>query len=174
MEVSDDHVDEVLRRFAVVSTSAVRLGRTTEAKRALIRSSPDNITVLDDSIVKLRDVWEATSFELEKLQSNPATVEQEQTGLASRSGPKYHLTYTPQPTSPELLSAGAKKHKVAIIREEGSNGDREMAAAFHLAGFEVWDVAMKDLIHQRISLKEFRFVVYSIWFFISSGLDTDS
>jgi phosphoribosylformylglycinamidine synthase len=45
---------------------------------------------------------------------------------------------------------------VAILREEGSNGDREMAAAFHLAGFEPWDVTMTDLLAGRITLERFR------------------
>ena len=45
---------------------------------------------------------------------------------------------------------------VAILREEGSNGDREMAAAFHLAGFEPWDVTMSDLAAGRIRLDRFR------------------
>ncbi len=38
---------------------------------------------------------------------------------------------------------------VAIIREEGSNGDREMAAAFNLAGFRVWDITMTDIVCTR-------------------------
>jgi phosphoribosylformylglycinamidine synthase len=46
--------------------------------------------------------------------------------------------------------------KVAIVREEGSNGDREMAIAFRLAGFRTWDVTMSDLAEGRISLSEFR------------------
>jgi phosphoribosylformylglycinamidine synthase len=45
---------------------------------------------------------------------------------------------------------------VAILREEGSNGDREMAAAFHLAGFEPWDVTTSDLLAGRIDLGRFR------------------
>lgn len=50
--------------------------------------------------------------------------------------------------------------KVAIIREEGSNGDREMASAFRLAGFEVWDVTMTDLLKGRVSLKQFRGITF--------------
>jgi phosphoribosylformylglycinamidine synthase len=154
LEVDDSHVNEVLKQFAAQSLPVVRLGRTTTNKNVTIRTA-DNTVVLEDSIATLRDTWEATSFQLEKLQSNLVTVEEEQKSLATRSGPKYSLTFTPQPTSDEVMTS-TKKHKVAIIREEGSNGDREMSAAFHLAGFEVWDIAMKDLIHQRVALKDFR------------------
>jgi phosphoribosylformylglycinamidine synthase len=45
---------------------------------------------------------------------------------------------------------------VAVLREEGSNGDREMTAAFYLAGFDVRDVTMSDLVSKRTSLSEFR------------------
>ena len=50
--------------------------------------------------------------------------------------------------------------KVAVIREEGSNGDREMAAALQMAGFEVWDVNMQDLSSGSITLDQFRGIVF--------------
>ena len=49
---------------------------------------------------------------------------------------------------------------MAVIREEGSNGDREMVSAFHMAGFEVWDVNMYDLCNKNISLDRFRGVAF--------------
>lgn len=49
---------------------------------------------------------------------------------------------------------------MAVVREEGSNGDREMAAAFHMAGFEVWDVNMVDLSTGRVTLDDFRGVAF--------------
>lgn len=55
---------------------------------------------------------------------------------------------------------GQASPKVAVLREEGSNSDREMAAVLHLAGFEVWDVNMEDLCTERISLDQFRGLVF--------------
>ena len=52
------------------------------------------------------------------------------------------------------------KHKVAVLRQEGTNGDREMQAAFHQAGFEVWDVNMHDLLTGTVQLHMFRGVVF--------------
>ncbi|NIP79862.1 MAG: hypothetical protein GWM90_11825, partial [Gemmatimonadetes bacterium] len=49
------------------------------------------------------------------------------------------------PTPPAVLAA-PEKIPVAIVREEGSNGDREMTSAFYEAGFEPWDVVMSDLL----------------------------
>ena len=50
--------------------------------------------------------------------------------------------------------------RVAVIREEGSNGDREMAAALHMAGFEVWDVNMQDMKTGAVTLTMFQGVVF--------------
>eukprot|EP01126_Amoeba_proteus_P052693 TRINITY_DN6388_c0_g1_i3.p1 TRINITY_DN6388_c0_g1~~TRINITY_DN6388_c0_g1_i3.p1 ORF type:complete len:329 (-),score=75.31 TRINITY_DN6388_c0_g1_i3:135-1121(-) len=105
-------------------------------------------------MTELRDVWEATSFELEKRQANIKCVLEEQSGLAQRSAPIYHQSWNEGfDDIPLQLPRGGPR--VAVIREEGSNGDREMAAAFFLAGFEVWDVNMTDLSCGKISLSEF-------------------
>ncbi|GJM96399.1 hypothetical protein PR202_ga13229 [Eleusine coracana subsp. coracana] len=106
----------------------------------------------------LRDLWEETSFKLEELQSLPACVKLEK-GLKSRTSPSWSLSFTPKFTKEELFVASSKP-KVAIIREEGSNGDREMAAAFYAAGFEPWDVTMSDLLAGKSSLAEFRGVAF--------------
>ena len=47
-----------------------------------------------------------------------------------------------------------------MIREEGSNGDREMLASFHMAGFEAWDINMQDLATGAVSLAGFRGVAF--------------
>lgn len=50
--------------------------------------------------------------------------------------------------------------RVAVIREEGSNGDREMAAAVYAAGMEPWDITMSDLIAGRAQLDSFRGIIF--------------
>ena len=88
----------------------------------------DGKNVIDDTTANLRDMWEHTSFELEKLQSSNKTVAMEKNGLRNRKAPTWKLTYDMKPTDSAKLSR-TDKAKVAIVREEGSNGDREMAAA---------------------------------------------
>eukprot|EP01052_Picozoa_sp_SAG31_P034883 SAG31_NODE_4135_length_3550_cov_2.327731_2_plen_493_part_00 len=97
--------------------------------------------LLDAKWTELSVVWEATSFELEKMQCDADCVAQEQAGVTAREKPQWKLSYVPQPTK-----AYSSNVKVAILRTEGSNGDREMAASFHLAGFEAWDVTVSDLV----------------------------
>jgi phosphoribosylformylglycinamidine synthase len=53
--------------------------------------------VLNDSVSSLRDVWEATSFQLERLQANPVCVEMEEENLKLRKAPQYKLTFSGNP-----------------------------------------------------------------------------
>lgn len=50
--------------------------------------------------------------------------------------------------------------RVAVVREEGINGDREMAASLYLAGFEVWDVTMQDLMNRKVNADYFRGIIF--------------
>lgn len=51
---------------------------------------------------------------------------------------------------------------MAVLREEGSNGDREMASAIHAAGMEPWDITMSDLLHGRASLDSFQGTCFAL------------
>jgi phosphoribosylformylglycinamidine (FGAM) synthase-like amidotransferase family enzyme len=62
--------------------------------------------------------------------------------------------------------------QVAVLRQEGSNGDREMAAAFHAAGLEAWDVTVSDLLEGRAVLADFRGVVFVGGFSYADVLDS--
>ncbi|TMW61487.1 hypothetical protein Poli38472_012678 [Pythium oligandrum] len=129
----------------------VKLGKVI--KEGDIKIAVNGQNVITDKTVDLRDVWEATSFELEKKQCNPECVAAEQSSLRTRAGPSWNVTYDVVPT-PERQLSTRNVHRVAVIREEGSNGEREMLSAFHAAGFEVWDVIMSDLVAKRITLDE--------------------
>jgi len=122
-------------------------------------------------MTRLRAVWEQTSAEIDKLQANPMCVEQEQENIAELiTPPPFRLNYLPIPTQDAILQAD-NKPRVAIIRAEGSNGDREMSSAFFLAGFEVWDITMSDLITGKITLDGFRGIVFVGGFTYADVLD---
>jgi phosphoribosylformylglycinamidine synthase len=119
---------------------------------------------------ELRGIWQQTSYELDKLQANPACVEAERKASFARKGPHYELFFNPAPTPREKMEA-KNKPKVAILREVGTNGAREMAGAFFAAGFEPWDVTMADIAEGRVSLKDFRGVAFSGGFSFADVLD---
>ncbi|XP_057802504.1 probable phosphoribosylformylglycinamidine synthase, chloroplastic/mitochondrial [Salvia miltiorrhiza] len=121
---------------------------------------------LTEKTCQLRDLWEETSFELEKFQRLASCVELEKEGFKSRREPSWFLSFTPSYTDEKYMNATSKP-KVAIIREQGSNGDREMAA-----GFEPWDIAMSDLLNGGISLHDFRGIAFVGGFSYADVLDS--
>jgi len=130
----------------------------------------DNKRCVDIPTIQLLQWWEAISDRLELQQTDP-TCAAEQSGSHDRPGRSYHLTFKPEPT-PAVLLDREHKPKVAIIREEGSNGDREMTSAFYSAGFEPWDVTMTDLLHGDARLDDFRGVAFVGGFSYADVLDS--
>ncbi|MEW6001795.1 MAG: phosphoribosylformylglycinamidine synthase [Nitrospirota bacterium] len=145
------------------------IGKTTVEKE--INISINNHSVLKEDTRVLRDIWEETSYRLDRLQANPDCVDEERRVNSDRKGPEFTLTFTPQET-PRILLEADFKPKVAIIREEGSNGDREMASAFYQAGFEVWDVTMTDLLEGKVVLDTFRGIAFVGGFSYADVLDS--
>lgn len=160
LEVKDCNTQRVIDTFCEKQVPCYLIGKANGlGEDSFVSIRVEGKIVLEQRMVDLRDVWEATSFQLERLQSNPQCVKEEEAGLRKRFAPMYKLSF--EPMSPVLPSEKGVIHpKVAIIREEGSNGDREMVASFHMAGFEPWDVTMNDLCKGTVSLEEFRGAVF--------------
>jgi len=168
-EVSTEQRDDFLALLAGFGVPVVRLGVTLV--EPAIRIHWGNRLVLEESMPELRDLWEETSYRLDLLQANPECVEQEREGLRLRSDPGYRLSFNPEPTPTALLEK-ASRYRVAILREEGSNSDRELASAFHQAGFETWDITMSDLSEGRITLDTFRGAAFVGGFSYADVLDS--
>ncbi|HUU17974.1 MAG TPA: phosphoribosylformylglycinamidine synthase [Sedimentisphaerales bacterium] len=166
------HVDKILNAYGFnYDKNTALLGKTTKsAHGGKISIKYMEQTVLDADMRELRGMWQQTSYELDKLQANPACVEAERKASFARKGPHYELVFNPAPTPSEKMEA-KNKPKVAILREVGTNGAREMAGAFFAAGFEPWDVTMADIANGRVSLKDFRGVAFSGGFSFADVLD---
>jgi phosphoribosylformylglycinamidine synthase len=146
-------VVEVLDSFHLPSTV---IGEATENKKILVAYHSQK--VLEADMCALRECWEETSFQIDRLQRNPQCADEERKNIYDRKGPSYRIPFKVQPTPASILEI-KDKPKVAILREEGSNGDREMTSAFYQAGFTPWDVTMTDLISGRMTLDRFRGLV---------------
>jgi len=145
------------------------IGKTLEKKEVSININ--NQIVLKEDMRVLRDLWEETSYHLDRLQASPDCVDEERRVNFNRKGPQYVLSFTPKKTDQRLLESN-NRPKVAIIREEGSNGDREMTSAFYQAGFEAWDITMTDLLEGRAHLNDFRGIVFVGGFSYADVLDS--
>lgn len=163
--------------FSVLDAASVPyqvIGKTTTDTRMVFSLKTQNSklkTVLDDDVRVLRDLWEETSHQLDLLQRNPENVRDERKNIYDRKGPSFVIPFTPAETPDDVL-CGVSKPKIAVIREEGSNGDREMVSAFYMAGFEPWDVTMTDLREGRITLDQFRGIVFVGGFSYADVLDS--
>jgi phosphoribosylformylglycinamidine synthase len=153
LECADDNLAALQKILGSHNVDSVLLGRTVQEKQIQIRVNGEN--VLDEDMRLLRGWWEETSYQLERLQMNPDCADQEKKNSYDRKGPAYTLSFSPEP-APAALLTKTDKPKVAILRDEGSNSDREMSSAFYAAGFEPWDITMSDLLAGRITLDDFR------------------
>lgn len=120
------------------------------------------VTVLDEARVDLRRAWSETSHRMQALRDNPTCAAQEFERLGDLEDPGLspRLTFDPaEDVARPLIEAAAERPKVAILREQGVNGQVEMAAAFHRAGFEAIDVHMSDVLGERVRLDAFRGLV---------------
>jgi len=107
-------------------------------------------------IPKYRDVWFKTSFLLDQKQAKNGTAQARFDNYKNQA-----LNYTfPAHFTGKLpvISSAVERPKAAIIREKGSNSEREMANAMFLAGFDVKDVHMTDLISGRENLEDIQFI----------------
>jgi phosphoribosylformylglycinamidine synthase len=160
---------EIASRLAKAGVPYRILGRPTVSMRIQVKLG--GRTVLSEDMRTLRETWEETSHRLERLQANPKCAAQEKKAIFDRPGPSYRLAFSPRPASAALLRK-RKKPAVAVIREEGSNSDREMASAFHQAGFDAWDVTMTDLLDGKADLERFRGVAFVGGFSYADVLDS--
>ncbi|MDO8592652.1 MAG: phosphoribosylformylglycinamidine synthase [bacterium] len=129
------------------------LGRTTAEKYARIQHQGK--AVFEEKTPTLRGWWEATSHQMERQFRNPECADQRYERSLDRDIPAYRLTYVPKPTTPEIMIK-TNKIKAAILREEGSNGDREMAEMAFMGGMEPVDVHMTDLVNGIATLDPFQ------------------
>lgn len=158
LEIEEENTEKVLNALREKGVPCHQIGKSNgigEDAVVLVRVGGE--LVLEQKMVDLRDVWEATSFQLERLQTNPQCAQEEEAGLRTRRAPGYKLSFEPVPLSPVNTDV---RPKVAVIREEGSNGDREMVASFYMAGFEAWDITIHDLCSGTMSLEDFRGAVF--------------
>jgi len=109
-------------------------------------------------VAELRARWWSTSHAMQRLRDNPdcADAELAHVSRADDPGLTVELTFDPQVSLIDSAPAvGGQRPRVAILREQGVNGQAEMAAAFDAAGFDAIDVHMSDLAEGRIALAGF-------------------
>lgn len=118
----------------------------------------DDETLFDQPRADLQRAWQETSHAIQRLRDNPACADSEFALIddnersALFADVKFDVN---EDIAAPFINSGAKP-KIAILREQGVNGQIEMAAAFTRAGFDAYDVHMSDLMAGRVHLADFK------------------
>lgn len=138
-----------------------KIGRVPVVTKQNLVLTKDARVVYKESRKELQRQWAATSYYMQRLRDNPACADSEYETITDDVDPglAYNLTFNPRdnilPITTSLTSMVAARPRVAILREEGVNGQAEMAFAFNVAGFSAIDVHMTDILTGRVSLASF-------------------
>ncbi|HEX7810438.1 MAG TPA: phosphoribosylformylglycinamidine synthase [Burkholderiales bacterium] len=157
LQIRIAEVDSVREVFAKAGLGAGfhRLGGINRTGQLTVRSGTKNL--YSASGVELQRTWSETTFQLQRLRDNPVLAQQEYDRILDAADPGLHakLGFDPaEDVAAPFIRTGVRP-KVAILREQGVNGQIEMAAAFDRAGFDAVDVHMSDVIAGRIGLADF-------------------
>jgi len=126
----------------------------SEARLSIVHAGE---SVLDESIVELQRAWAETTLQMQLLRDNPECAQQEFDLIQSEQPAKLFSSLSFDPADDICAGlVGSTPPRIAILREEGVNGQVEMAAAFDRAGFSTSDVHMSDIICGRVSLADFQ------------------
>jgi phosphoribosylformylglycinamidine synthase len=156
VQVRDVDVTVVRQQCEAVGLGVCVLGTpSTDDEIHIVRAAA---TVFQADRFDLRARWSDTTWRMARLRDDPTCADQEHTLRLDRSyaGLRATLTFDPSHDASVSLRAKGVKPKVAILREQGVNGEVEMAHAFYRAGFDAIDVHMSDIISGAVQLSDFK------------------
>ncbi|CAA0100609.1 Phosphoribosylformylglycinamidine synthase [BD1-7 clade bacterium] len=156
VQVPNDNLDAVNTVFRDHGVEAVlkAVGRPVAGDSVVVRANGADLIAGKRSVYHAR--WAETSYRIQSLRDNPACAEQEFAKITTDDAgisPVVPFDVNDD-VAAELIASGVRP-KVAILREQGVNGQIEMAAAYTRAGFAAVDVHMSDIIAGRIDLADF-------------------
>jgi phosphoribosylformylglycinamidine synthase len=154
IQVADEAAPVVLSALKAAGLSVQAIGRGVPGNDIVFRHTGQ--AVYSNTRTALQKMWAETSFHIQSLRDNPECAAQEFALLDDATRPGISVS-TPfnlaeRVSAPFVHSA---RPRVAILREQGVNGQVEMAAAFDRAGFAAVDVTMSDLLAGRTHLENF-------------------
>ena len=160
IQVADKCKHDVKKLLDEAGVGYVKLGQPTEERHILVEK--DGATY-QFGIDYLRDVWYSTSYLLDSKQSMNGCAKKrfenyKRQPLEFNIAPHFEGSFAQLGIDPDRRTPSGVK--AAIIREKGTNGEREMAYALYLAGFDVKDVMMTDLVSGRETLDDVNMIVF--------------
>ena len=161
VQISDKHKDEFKKLMEEAGVSYAKIGYPVPGERTIVVKKGDYEHIFD--IDALRDKWYKTSWLLDKKQSMNGCADERYHNYKNQPVEMHfndHFAGTLQSYGISADRRTPSGVKAAIIREKGTNGEREMAYSLYLAGFDVKDVMMTDLITGRETLEDVNMIVF--------------
>ena len=161
IQVSDEYKQDFKDLMEEMGVGYAKIGYTVDDSRKIVVKADDKEFTFD--IDALRDVWYKTSYLLDRKQSfNGKARERFENYKQQPLEMKFPKGFTGKLAQYGLNPDRRDRSGVraAIIREKGTNGEREMAYCLYLAGFDVKDVMMTDLITGRETLDDINMIVF--------------
>ncbi len=157
LQVEAHKVSDVMSAFAAAGIGSLLhdLGEVTDGDSVRIAYAGGSYS---KPILELHRWWSETTYQMQAHRDNPVCAKEEFERLLDREDPGIQMALTYDPAEAPTVSAGARP-RIAVLREQGINGQVEMAAAFDRAGFESIDVHMTDLLDGRADLADFHGLV---------------
>ncbi|CCK70159.1 phosphoribosylformylglycinamidine synthase KNAG_0D04130 [Huiozyma naganishii CBS 8797] len=133
------------------------VGKPNFKSQEIVITGSDAKTLFSGKRSSLQQKWSSTSYAIQKLRDNPRTADEEFAAINDDNDPGIHysLTYNPRDDLGVRAELSDVRPRVAILREQGVNGQMEMGWCFEQAGFTAIDVTMTDLLEGRFHLKDF-------------------
>ncbi len=139
--------------FQAAGVEAVKIGEVIAGDTVSFKNNADVFTF---GVTETRDTWYKTSFLLDQKQSKNGMAQERYNNYKNQP---LQFTFPAHFNGKKpAINASVARPKAAILREKGSNSEREMANAMYLAGFDVKDVHMTDLITGRETLEDIQFI----------------
>jgi phosphoribosylformylglycinamidine synthase len=157
LQVRTEDLDDVLGLVAELGMDDLvhDLGEVVSEQRLTFRYGGEEI--FGDTRVNLHRAWSETTWRMQSTRDNPECARQEYDALLDEADPGLSVKTTydiDEDTAAPLIATGARP-RVAVLREQGVNSHAEMAAAFHRAGFDAYDVHMTDILEGRVRLADY-------------------
>lgn len=157
-QISKSRYDEFKTILAANGVSADYISIVAEpafTKDQIVNVKFNGEDVFSGGRGELQQAWAETSYKLQRLRDNPKSADQEYQQILDNNDPGLSYKLTFDPSNDLGISALTTKPKVAILREQGVNGQMEMAWSFQQAGFTPVDVHMTDIINGLVTLDDF-------------------
>lgn len=154
VQVADAQVAQVTAAYEDAGVRVVDLGAVRADEWLCIRHRGS--LAVDAERAAWQRRWAEPSHRMQRLRDNSQAADEEYAGVSAVDpGLSAKLTFDPQSVEAPAFTVGQPRPRIAVLREQGVNGQLEMAAAFDRAGFAAVDVHMTDLISGAVSLLDF-------------------